>query len=119
MFKKVLMASSIIGASILFTGCATIISGDNQEINLQSKKGKDVTIDGKQYTSPNIVSVERTNKDAVVKIKDCNKQVLLKKEVNPWFFGNIIFGGLLGSTTDYASDSMWKYDQTNVNVDCE
>ena len=119
MTKKLLMASSIICATVLFTGCATIISGDNQNINLQSKKEQTVSIDGKDYTSPAIVSLERVNKDAVLKVKDCNKQVLLKKEVNPVFFVNILSGGAFGSTTDYASDSMWQYDQTNVNVDCE
>lgn len=119
MTKKLLMTSSIICATVLFTGCATIISGDNQNINLQSKKEQIVSIDGKEYTSPAIVSLERVNKDAILKVKDCNKQVLLKKEVNPVFYVNILSGGVFGSTTDYSSDSMWQYDQTNVNVDCE
>ncbi len=119
MRKSLIMASLVIGTSMMFTGCATIISGDNQNINLQSKKEQTVSIDGKVYTSPSIVSVERTDKDAILKIKDCNKQILLKKEVNPVFFVNILSGGAFGSTTDYASNSMWQYDQTNVNVDCE
>ena len=119
--KKTLLVASLmaVGASILFTGCATIISGDTQNINLQSKKEQTVSIDGKMYTSPSVVSVKRTNKDAVLKVKDCNKQILLKKEVNPVFFVNILSGGAFGSTTDYSSDSMWQYDQTNINVDCE
>ena len=119
--KNALLVTSLmaVGASILFTGCATIISGDTQNINLQSKKEQTVSIDGKMYTSPSIISVERTNKDAILKVKDCNKQILLKKEVNPVFFVNILSGGALGSTTDYASDSMWQYDQSNINVDCE
>lgn len=119
MKKTLLMASLVAASTTLFTGCATIISGDNQNINLQSKKEQTVSIDGKVYTSPSVVSVERTNKDAVLKVKDCNKQILLKKEVNPVFFVNILSGGAFGSTTDYASDSMWQYDQTNINVDCE
>ena len=119
MKKTLLMTSLVVGATILFTGCATIISGDNQSINLQSKKEQTVSIDGKLYTSPSLVSVERTDKDAILKVKDCNKQILLKKEVNPVFFVNILSGGAFGSTTHYASDSMWQYDQTNINVDCE
>ena len=119
MKKNILLAGSILAASFLFTGCATILSGDNQSINLQSKKEQTVTINNQQYTSPGVVSLERTDKDAVLKVKDCNKQVLLKKEINPVFFVNILSGGVFGSTTDYSSDSMWQYDQTNVNVDCE
>ena len=119
MKKSLILSSGIVLSAFLFTGCATIISGDNQNINLQSKKEQTVSIDGKVYTSPSIVSVERTDKDAILKIKDCNKQILLKKEVNTVFFVNILSGGALGSTTDYASDSMWQYDQSNINVDCE
>ncbi|MDD3008684.1 MAG: hypothetical protein AB7U51_09915 [Arcobacter sp.] len=119
MKKNILIAGSILSATFLFTGCATILSGDNQSINLQSKKEQTVSINGQQYTSPNVISLERTDKDAVLKVKDCEKQILLKKEINPVFFVNILSGGVFGSTTDYASDSMWQYDQTNVNVDCE
>lgn len=119
MKKNILIAGSILSAAFLFTGCATILSGDNQSINLQSKKEQTVSINGQQYTSPNVISLERTDKDAVLKVKDCEKQILLKKEINPVFFVNILSGGVFGSTTDYASDSMWQYDQTNVNVDCE
>jgi hypothetical protein len=119
MKKSILLTASIFAASFLFTGCATILSGDNQSINLQAKKETTVSINGQQYTAPGVISLERTNKDAVLKVKDCEKQVLLKKEVNPVFFVNILSGGVFGSTTDYSSDSMWQYDQTNVNVDCE
>lgn len=119
MKKNILLAGAILAASFLFTGCATILSGDNQSINLQSKKETTVSINGQQYTSPNVISLERTDKDAVLKVKDCEKQILLKKEINPVFFVNILSGGVFGSTTDYSSDSMWQYDQTNINVDCE
>ncbi len=119
MKKSILMLGSILAASVLFTGCATILSGDTQNINLESKKEQTVSINGQQYTSPGIVAIQRTDKDAVLKVKDCNKQVLLKKEINPTFFVNILSGGAFGSTTDYSSDSMWQYDQSTVNVDCE
>ena len=51
-------------------------------VNLESKKEQTVSINGQQYTSPGIVAIQRTDKDAVLKVKDCNKQVLLKKEIN-------------------------------------
>lgn len=119
MKKTILLVGATVAASFLFTGCATIVSGDTQKINLQSKNEKTVSINGQQYSAPGVVSVKRENQDAVVKISDCEKEVLLKKEVNPMFLGNILIGGLFGSTTDASTDSMWQYDAENVNVDCE
>ena len=78
MKKNILIAGSILSATFLFTGCATILSGDNQSINLQSKKEQTVSINGQQYTSPNVISLERTDKDAVLKVKDCEKQILFE-----------------------------------------
>ena len=82
MKKSLILSSGIVLSAFLFTGCATIISGDNQNINLQSKKEQTVSIDGKQYTSPGIVALERTDKDAILKVRDCNKQILLKEIFN-------------------------------------
>lgn len=117
--KKTLILSSIIGASVLFTGCATILDGKTQKINLESKKNYNVSINGQNFSAPGIISLDRSDNDAVINVNECNKQILLKKEVNPTFFVNILSGGAFGSTTDYSTKSMWKYDQTNVKVDCE
>lgn len=119
MIKKSLVYSSLIGGSLLFTGCATILDGDTQSVMLNSKKPQTVQINGQEFSAPGVINLQRSDKDAIITVKECNKQVLLKKEVNPTFFVNILSGGAFGSTTDYASKSMWKYDQANVTVDCE
>lgn len=119
MKKNIVIASVALSTAVLFSGCATILSGESQKINLQSKEKKTVSINGQQYSAPGVVSVKRENQDAIIKISECDKEILLKKEVNPTFFVNILSGGAFGSTTDYASDSMWQYDSANVNVDCE
>lgn len=118
MLSKAVFLSSIVGFSVLFSGCATILDGKTQTINLTTSKPKTVDIDGQQYSAPAVVTLQRNNKDAIVNIKECNKTVLLQKSVNPTFFVNILSGGVFGSTTDYSTNAMWKYDQTNINVDC-
>lgn len=115
--KNIILAGAAV--ALLFSGCATIIDGKTQKINLQSKKPTKVTIDGKTYNSPGIITVNRKGEDAVVKVKDCKQDKLLKKEINPTFYVNILSGGPIGSTTDYSTDSMWQYDTTNLNVDCK
>lgn len=119
MSKNTLFIGSLIGASMLFSGCATILDGKTQKINLDSKKEYKVDINGQEYTSPGIIELKRSDKDGILKIKECEKQMLLKKEVNPTFFVNLLSAGAFGSTTDYSTDAMWKYDQDNVKVSCD
>jgi uncharacterized protein YceK len=118
--KKIALVSIVAASAVLFTGCATILNGKTQKINLTSSKPVTVEIDGQQFSAPSVATLQRSGDDKVVKVKDCNnKTVLLKSTVNPTFFVNILSGGAFGSTTDYASDSMWQYDQSNVDVDCK
>ncbi len=119
MLKKALMLTSIIGFGILFSGCATILDGKTQNINLSSSTEKTVEINGQNFRAPGVITLQRDDKDAILKVEGCENDVLLTKSVNPTFFVNILSGGVFGSTTDYASKSMWKYDQKNVDVDCK
>jgi len=101
-------------------GCATILSGKTQSINVTTESGKKYTasINGQKYTVPSVIELTRENKDKVLALEECpDQKVLLHKEINPVFFVNI-FSGALGSTTDYASDSMWKYQPEHVDVKC-
>ena len=103
------------------SGCATILSGDKQSINITTDTGKkySASIDGQKYTVPSIIQLKRENNDKVLTLDECpDQKTLLHKEINPVFFVNILSGGVFGSTTDYASDSMWKYQPENVNVKC-
>lgn len=119
MLRNVAILGLSLGATLLLSGCATILDGKTQKINLESKKQQEVEINGQVYNAPGIIELDREDRDAILKVKECDKNILLKKEVNPTFFVNVLSGGAFGSTTDYSSKSMWKYDQTNVKVDCE
>ena len=103
------------------SGCATILSGDKQSINVTTEAGKKYTalINGQKYAVPSVIELTRENKDKVLTLEECpDQKTLLHKEINPVFFVNILSGGVFGSTTDYASSSMWKYQPENVNVKC-
>ena len=65
---------------------------------------------------PKVDSLILSNKDKIVSVTTdkCTKQYVIKKSVDYMFYGNIIFGGLLGSSTDYSTDKMWKYDDTII-----
>jgi hypothetical protein len=119
--KKVMLLSCAISLVLLLGGCATILSGKSQKINIATERSEkcNVTLDGRNIPVPAIIDVERENRDKILTVEGCpNEQTLLHKEINAVFFVNILSGGVFGSTTDYASGSMWKYQPENVKVDC-
>lgn len=112
-----LIASASLGA------CSTIVKGDNQTVSILSNvKGADVYVNGEMigqtpYTGP----VERAA-DTTVTLKKTGyetKTVTLNTTFEPVFWGNIIFGGFIGSTTDMASGSMYKYAPATVTLDLD
>ena len=110
------------------SGCASIIKGQNQNINILTSDGSEVdatiyTKNGMRETKlPQLVSVQKDSQDITIQVKEgkCNRESIsiTQSNIEPWFWGNAIIGGLLGSTTDSVTGAMWKYDSTvvvNVN----
>ena len=118
MKRKLLIAIPLAGI-VMFSGCATILSGEHQQLNITSTpSNKKVIVGSQTVTTPAIVSVRRSNKNLIVESANCKGQKLLASKINPIFFVNILSGGAFGSTTDYATGSMWKYN-TNVHLNCK
>lgn len=118
--KKKLLIAITLASMIMFSGCATILGGGNQQtISINSTKpmkGSMTYADGsglQYFTTPATLSVERKSKDIYLdsKNKEFDKATL-KSNINGWFWGNIIFGGLIGSTTDSVGGAAWKYQET-------
>ena len=106
--------------AIFLSGCATILNEDMQKVTISStKESLKGSIDGIPFEGPGIVSVKRAKGDRVVRIntEGCQKELLLASTVDPKFFINILLGGSFGSTTDYSTEKMWKY-QDNLTVPC-
>lgn len=121
--KRLSKLSLVAFGVVALSSCATILSGKTQQINVTStgKSGVEFRIDGKTEKTPAAVTVERENKDKVIEVldKQCSqKEVVLQKKINPVFFANIFIGGSIGSTTDYATNAMWEYDN-NVQIQCK
>lgn len=113
------LAVAVIG--FLLSGCATILNDETQRVNVLSSNGKAIagTIDGVPFTGPGIVTVTRKKDDRTIitDTEGCAKQTNLASSVDGKFFINILSGGAFGSTTDYASEEMWKYSES-VTVAC-
>lgn len=121
MFKKV-SAVALISSMLLATGCATIINDKTQKVNVATSNGAKVkgTVDGVAFEAPGVVEFVRSKQDKVITVEDpnCSAQTVATKTVDPVFFINVLSGGALGSTTDYSTEKMWKY-QDNVTISCK
>lgn len=120
---KKLAIAAMMGSVVLMTGCASILNEKTQQINVSSSNGKPIqgTIDGVPFNGPGVVSVLREKRAKIINVETagCTKQTAVESNVDTKFFINI-FGGGFGassSTTDYATDKMWKYTDSIV-VSC-
>ena len=116
--KKLLVISLI-----ALSGCASIVDGGTQTVNLVASSGDKVhakitTPSGYQEsTLPTVISTKKKNQDIIVNVDDsCYEPTTqaVQPSLAPAFWGNVIIGGLIGSTTDFATGAAWKYDNTNV-----
>ena len=109
--------------STLGSGCASIVSGHNQSVSVEtrSKEGQAVMSANCKLTnnkgtwfvtSPGSVTVSRSFEDLLI---NCEKENQLpglasvKSSTKPMAFGNIIFGGVIGAGVDVATGAAYDY----------
>ncbi len=118
---KKLLGLSAIATVVLMTGCASILNSKTQMVNITTSNGEKIvaTADGQPFQVPGIVGLQRSQADKIITTSqsNCNPQTLAPRTIDPIFFINILSGGALGSTTDYATEKMWKYDN-NLVITC-
>lgn len=119
---KNILGLSVVASIVLMTGCASIINDKTQMVNITASNGAKVSAnaDGKVFQTPAIVGLQRSKLDKIITTTDsnCNPQTLAPKKVDPIFFINVLSGGGFGSTTDYATEKMWKYED-NLVISCK
>jgi hypothetical protein len=103
-----------LGAALAVSGCATIVSGGGkQQLTFNSEPpDATVTMAGRALgKTPLTVTVDRAKNMALVVEKEGYKPFTtqLSTRLNSWFWGNILIGGLLGSTTDGVSGAINEY----------
>jgi uncharacterized protein YceK len=118
---KNLLSLSLVTTVVLMTGCATILNDKTQMVNITASNGAKITAsaDGQAFQTPAIVGLQRSKLDKIITTSNsnCNPQTLAPHTIDPIFFINIFSGGAWGSTTDYATEKMWKYDN-NLVINC-
>lgn len=110
-------------ALVALAGCASIISGRTQEVSFVSNpEGATVTVNGRIIgKTPLTVNLQKEKGQSLVFSRDGYKTLSMQLETNidGWFWGNIVLGGLIGSTTDNVNGSMYKYAPSQYMVTLE
>ena len=92
------------------SGCCTIISGSTQDIPISSTPpGATVTADdGTSITTPGTLVLKRKTAHTLVAEYPGHEQQQkkLKKKLNNWVWGNILFGGIIGLAIDMVSGAV-------------
>ena len=107
-----------LAALILVSGCASIISGTTQEVAVNSSPDGatcDITRQGvrlQQVVTPASAMVQRTNRDLLVSCTKPGYQAATATDpsgVEPWVFGNLLAGGVIGLVVDLSTGAVNKY----------
>ena len=125
--KKVVSFYFGVLSLMLFTGCASIISGGNTEVSITSNSpdasvcirnsvNRSVVYSGKApltielKTSKAVFEPSSFILEVTDKQKNNKQQRVITANFNPWFIGNFILGGILGMGVDAVSGAVYKFD---------
>jgi len=115
---QAIAAVAILGTAL--SGCASIIKGSSEDIAVStpSAPGASCTLTSPRgtwdVTTPGKVHVLRSVKDMNIA---CNKEgyqsasTMIPSGVEPWTFGNLAIGGLIGFGIDATSGAIGKYPE--------
>ena len=119
---KKLAVTAVITTSLLTTGCASIFSSKYETMSIQAQQnekelvGVDCNLSNDkgswQVTTPSDVKVRRSHRDLQVNCEKGQENFIptsVSSSVSPLFFGNIIFGGIIGMVVDYTNGPGFRY----------
>jgi hypothetical protein len=120
MKKYVVKTLLVILAVRLSTGCATIIHGTTQNIDISSAPDDAmVWVDGARIgTTPARLTLKRGDIHLIQLEKEGYKNATIKidKSVSAWIIGNVVFGGLIGCGIDFISGGAYELKPERVDV---
>lgn len=121
--RRIVALFALLSTAAVTSSCATIVGGTSQTVSIDANvKGAEVVVNGAMVGQTPFAGTIKRGKSTSVTIKKAGyrpKTIILNTEVEPIFWGNIIVGGVLGSTTDLSTEAMYKYTPASINVDLE
>ncbi|MFM2289695.1 MAG: hypothetical protein RL684_2838 [Pseudomonadota bacterium] len=132
--SSTLLSLAVIPLACLLSGCATIIQGQTEAVNIRSvPDGATLSVTNRAGitvqtgTTPAVVTLKRgagyfrpeSYTITLAKQGYATRTMTVTGTVNGWYFGNIIFGGLIGMVgVDPATGAMYSLpDTVNGNLE--
>src|SRR5579871_6272520 len=108
--RRVSLAIAV-AATACLSGCATVVGGGHdQPVHIDSEpQGARVLVDGQPrgVTPTDILLSRRQEHQVQIDLEGYPPQVtVLKPGCNPWIFGNLLVGGLIGLAVDAATGAV-------------
>ena len=124
---QIVKSMSLVGILGLVTGCASVIEGSDQVINVNTTGCEDsgaficsvVNSDSSSViTVPASVSVEKSRGPLTVtcnnKAKTAAGTLIVDSGYEAMNAGNLLVGGIIGIGVDAATGAMWKYPSSVI-----
>lgn len=115
---------SCVSVALLFTSCATILSGRTAKVTLKNEDVKaPVTLKYDKKTElvylPYTIKVKRGNKPTIVEASApgyYDADIIIGKKFNPTTLWNILLGGVIGIGVDAATGTMKKPEKKEYRI---
>jgi len=120
--KKIIILILIV-ISVVFNGCATILTGSTDTISFDSNpEGAKILLDGLQIgKTPAYITIKRpgfSDKEIILELEGYeDRRFLLQKEFNAIAILN--FAGWVGWVIDIATGSVFRYSTKAYDIDLE
>lgn len=102
------------------TGCASIVSGRQQDISVRSNpEGAAVEIDGMPVgKTPVTTEVKRKRRHQIKLTKEgyMEETRSTKRGFNWWFIGNVLIGGIIGIIVDFSTGAVYSVSPEELNI---
>jgi hypothetical protein len=114
-------------AALALPGCASIVTGTNQTMALASEPaGATCKLErggetiGYVNQTPSTASFSKSSKSIVVSCTEEAKSLrgvsTVEPGIQPWFFGNLLLGGIIGVIVDASSGAVSEYPSSTTVV---
>ena len=118
--KKIILFFCGILIALCLTGCATIMTGTNHVLTVNSNvENAKVYVNG-IYRGETPIRLDLPTNEKVYTIKLEAKGYVpytevLQRKASGWVWGNIFLGGIIGLGVDMATGGLYIYDKDNIS----
>jgi hypothetical protein len=119
-FARLALVTVLVGSTLGFVACASIMHGSSQELNIASQpSGASVAVDNLTLgRTPLVAKLKRKDKHAIAVTLDGYQpfELTTTRSTSGWVWGNILFGGLIGLAVDLSTGGAYKINPEQVNA---